>query len=93
MQGVGFRFFTVGVARGLGLAGTVENLPEGSVEIVVEGRDGLVREFTDIIRGGPPSSRVDRLDIRDEKPSGCEERFEIRYRRQNDERSLGRGQD
>ena len=93
MQGVGFRFFTVGVARGLGLAGTVGNRPEESVGLVVEGGDGLVSEVTDIIRGGPPASRVDRLDIGDEKPSGCEERFEIRYRRQNDERSPWRGQD
>ncbi len=81
VQGVGFRFFAVGVARGLGLAGTVENLPDGSVEIVIEGRERPVREFTDMIRGGPPSSRVDRMDIRDEKPSGCEDRFEIRYKR------------
>ena len=37
VQGVGFRMTTVALARGLPLAGTVRNLDDGDVELVVEG--------------------------------------------------------
>lgn len=40
VQGVGFRATTVDLARGLALAGTVKNLPDGRVELVVEGPSG-----------------------------------------------------
>ena len=79
VQGVSFRYFTAAVARGLDLTGTVANLPDGSVEIFVEGKEDLVRSFVDKVREGPPSSRVERLDVRDEKPSGATDRFEIAY--------------
>ena len=37
VQGVGFRWWTQGVARELGLAGYVMNLPDGRVEIEAQG--------------------------------------------------------
>jgi len=37
VQGVGFRITVVQFAEGLALAGTVRNLDEGDVELVVEG--------------------------------------------------------
>jgi acylphosphatase len=43
VQGVGFRWWAQGVARQLGLAGRVRNLPDGRVEIVVQGEPDSVR--------------------------------------------------
>lgn len=40
VQGVGFRATAVDLSRGLNLAGTVRNLPDGRVELVVEGSPG-----------------------------------------------------
>lgn len=61
VQGVGFRDWTRRRARTLGLAGTATNLPDGRVEIVVEGTrgalDGLLR---DLSRDTP--GRVDHLE-------------------------------
>ncbi|HVS71456.1 MAG TPA: acylphosphatase [Phycisphaerae bacterium] len=37
VQGVGFRMTTVQLARGLELSGTVRNLADGRVELVVQG--------------------------------------------------------
>ncbi len=77
VQGVGFRYFTVGLARNLDLKGTVLNLPDGSVKAVVEGDERVVKTFIERLREGPPASRVDSLDVRDEKPAGDLDRFEV----------------
>ena len=37
VQGVGFRMTTVHFAQDLPLAGTVQNLPDGGVELIVQG--------------------------------------------------------
>ena len=77
VQGVGFRYYTVGVARNLDLVGTVANLRDGSVETVVEGDEKDVKSFIDRLREGPTASRVDGLDVRDEKPAGDLDYFEV----------------
>ena len=51
VQGVGFRATTRRVASGFDVAGTVRNLADGRVEVVVEGEEGEVRGFLDAIRG------------------------------------------
>jgi len=45
VQGVGFRYTTVHVARGYDVTGTVRNLPDGSVECVVEGESAEIDAF------------------------------------------------
>ena len=59
VQGVGFRYFARDAARREGLAGTVRNLDDGRVEIVVEGDEEAVTRFERAIRQGPASARVD----------------------------------
>lgn len=58
VQGVGFRFFTVRLARGLGLRGGVRNEADGSVSVRAEGE----RDALDLLRRrleqGPPAARV-----------------------------------
>jgi len=50
VQGVGFRWTTVAALRGLDVAGYVRNLPDGAVELVLEGADGAVAEATRRVR-------------------------------------------
>ena len=37
VQGVGFRWWTMDLARELGLVGRAENLPDGRVELIAQG--------------------------------------------------------
>lgn len=45
VQGVGFRYRTLQIARGFEVSGTVRNLPDGRVELEAEGLEGEVRAF------------------------------------------------
>jgi acylphosphatase len=49
VQGVGFRYTAQRLAHEVGVAGTVRNLDDGSVEVVAEGEAHLVSEFLDAI--------------------------------------------
>lgn len=66
VQGVGFRWFIQRQLRALDCAGWVRNLPDGSVEVVVEGSPESLQRAREIIRTGPIASRVDRVE--DEGP-------------------------
>ena len=70
VQGVGFRYFVRDVGRRLGLTGDVRNLPDSTVEIVVEGDESKIDEFTKAVKGGPSMAYVERLDVHDLAPSG-----------------------
>jgi acylphosphatase len=45
VQGVGFRWTAKELARGYDVLGTVRNLPDGTVEMIVAGERGEVMEF------------------------------------------------
>jgi acylphosphatase len=45
VQGVGFRYTTKDLARGYDVIGTVRNLPDGSVELIVSGENEELAEF------------------------------------------------
>jgi acylphosphatase len=58
VQGVGFRYATVGEARRRGIQGWVRNLDSGGVEAVFEGRQGDVEDMVRWCREGPPGAYV-----------------------------------
>ena len=45
VQGVGFRYRAKHMADALALTGTVKNLPDGSVELEVQGEEGVIKEY------------------------------------------------
>jgi acylphosphatase len=63
VQGVFYRQSALGEAQRLGLSGWVQNLPDGRVELVVEGERGQIVELLDWCRRGPPRSRVDEVKV------------------------------
>lgn len=59
VQGVGFRWWTARHAEVLGIAGTVRNLPDGSVEVMLLGDVEAVRRMRLDLEDGPRFARVD----------------------------------
>lgn len=85
VQGVGYRYFTRGEAREMGLAGWVCNRSDGSVEVRVEGEAEQLADFESRLRQGPPSGEVEalsRIELKAEEGPADPETFgtfEIRY--------------
>lgn len=50
VQGVGFRYTARSVAGGFDVTGYVRNLPDGRVELAVEGQPAEVREFLEALQ-------------------------------------------
>jgi acylphosphatase len=67
---VGFRAFALEKAEDLGLAGTVANRPDGSVECVAEGPRELVEELIRHLQEGPLSARVEKVDVLEQPARG-----------------------
>ncbi len=45
VQGVGFRYTARSIASRLGVAGSAENLPDGSVRLVAEGPEDVLKQL------------------------------------------------
>ncbi len=79
VQGVAFRYYTRDVARATGVTGWVRNLPDGRVEAVFEGDADKVTAMINWCRKGPPSSRVDTVEVFEEPHRGEFPDFDIAF--------------
>ena len=61
VQGVFFRYTTRKVARKLGLAGIVKNMPDGSVYIEAEGTEDQLLELLEFAKKGPTYAKVEEV--------------------------------
>jgi acylphosphatase len=77
VQGVGFRYAVAAAARSRGVAGSVRNRSDGTVEAVFEGDPEGVESLVRFCREGPRGAEVLRVDVQDEVPEGLVG-FEIR---------------
>ncbi|MDQ0675987.1 acylphosphatase [Pseudarthrobacter siccitolerans] len=62
VQGVGFRFWTMGKAEELGLSGEVKNLDDGSVALVAEGPQWKVHELREWLNSNRTPGQVERVE-------------------------------
>jgi acylphosphatase len=81
VQGVGYRSFVLSVARKLNMGGYVRNLPDGTVEVVVQPEDeSQLGSLLAELKKGPIASRV--TGVRVNALSGFDEQlngFTVRY--------------
>jgi acylphosphatase len=70
VQGVFYRDTCRSVAESEGVAGTARNLPDGRVEVILEGDPGAVEKVIAWCRKGTRGSRVNAVDISEEDPKG-----------------------
>ena len=76
VQGVGFRYTTLELARNYAVRGYVKNTLDGQVELVAEGTAEEVDHFLNAV-AGKMAGYIKGQTVRDETPQGFEE-FQIR---------------
>lgn len=73
VQGVGFRWSALRVARALGITGLVRNMPDGSVYTEAEGTIRQLEDYLAWCRKGPRTGFVDRVVVEKVPPAGYTE--------------------
>jgi len=79
VQGVGFRYATIHIARQYEVSGYVKNLDDGCVEVVAEGDERTLREFVAAIESGPLRHYIRSAAAEFGVPRGEFKNFDIRY--------------
>jgi acylphosphatase len=77
VQGVFFRHSTRLQADRLGVVGTVENRPDGTVRVVAEGSRRQLEELVEWLREGPDAAWVERVDVSWTEGTGSHSGFRI----------------
>jgi acylphosphatase len=77
VQGVGFRYFARDAARRDGIAGTVQNLEDGRVEVVACGDAEAMVRFEIALRRGPAGARVEDVQVEPGPPGTSAPDFRI----------------
>jgi len=70
VQGVGFRAWVWRAAQQRGISGSARNVPDGTVEIVLEGEPDAVEALVGVCRAGPRGAVVTEVELFDEEPEG-----------------------
>ncbi len=78
VQGVNYRWFVLQNATDLGLKGWVRNLPDGRVEVDIEGDPDCIATLLAVMREGPRLARVENLEAFDLKYEGTFTEFRVR---------------
>lgn len=63
VQGVYFRGFTQKTATILGLVGYAQNLPDGRVKVIAQGKRSDISELLDHLHVGPELSNVESIEV------------------------------
>ena len=79
VQGVGFRYHVLQLAREMGITGYVRNLWDGSVEVVAEGDKAKLDRLLAYLQVGPRSAWVREVLTNWQAASGEFHSFEVRF--------------
>ena len=77
VQGVGYRFFAQRAAARHQVVGYVRNLPDGDVEVLVEGSLESIEGLKHDLASGPKSGRVRKMEELSIEPTGEYSTFRI----------------
>ncbi len=78
VQRVGYRRYALELAQELGLAGYAKNLPDGSVQILVQGEGEKLTRFLELVRT-PPLGEVREVRVEEVPADPSIEEFKIVY--------------
>lgn len=77
VQGVFYRFSAKIVADNAGITGWVQNEPDDSVSMVVEGAEETLQKFIEWAKEGSPMAEVDKVLVSEEEYTGEFKKFEV----------------
>lgn len=77
VQGVFYRANAQEEAQKLGLTGYAKNMPDGSVEALLQGPEAQINSFIEWAREGSSGAKVDKVEIEWQTPSQDFKNFEI----------------
>lgn len=63
VQGIGIRLWLRNVANSLNLYGSCRLLPDGTLQVRVQGERSLVKQFIIACKRGPSDARIDGIEI------------------------------
>ncbi|RLG40105.1 MAG: hypothetical protein DRO05_07175 [Thermoproteota archaeon] len=90
VQRVGFRRYALDLAQELGLAGHVKNLPDGSVQIFVQGGKEKLLKFLELLKS-PPLGKVRKVKVEEVPVDPNIKEFRIIYGELGEELQEGFG--
>ena len=79
VQAVGFRAHVEYHALQIGVLGWVRNIGRNTVETVAEGTREQIDQFIEMVKTGPPASRVDEARVEYESPTGRLDGFSVKH--------------
>ncbi len=79
VHGVGFRYTAREIACGYEVTGYVRNLPDGRVELVIEGDEEEVRAYAEALRTSQLGSHIRNADVNWSDATEGFRGFEIRH--------------
>lgn len=79
VQGVGYRYFVLQLARNLNLTGYVRNLRDGRVEVAAEGEEEVLKSLLVELQQGPPGAAVSQMETKWTETTGDFAAFEVKY--------------
>ncbi len=77
VQGVGFRYYTLRTMAGYPVRGYVRNLPDGRVELLLQGEEKVLLQALDAVRGRM-ASYISSVEMHWREPKEELKGFEIR---------------
>jgi acylphosphatase len=77
VQHVGFRYTALYLCRNLFLTGWVQNMPDGSVQVEIQGSTACLRKFLIQIKS-QPHIHIEKAEIREMETDPAERRFSVR---------------
>jgi acylphosphatase len=63
VQGIGIRLWLRNVANSLNLFGSCRLLPDGTLQVHVQGERNLVKQFIIACKRGPSDARIDGIEV------------------------------
>jgi len=78
VQRTGFRRYVLELAQELGLSGSVENRPDGSVHVFLQGEEEPIKRLIDRLKEAP-IAKVEKVKVSESKPKPELKHFKIIY--------------